>query len=156
MIDIATVTQRAARVYAERAAAEARLAAVTSPVYAHDVRLATGGDVRQIDLVTQLHSAEGFNDRTRALVRGELGVAGRSTLDFQIRKMMACLAAAGAWHSVPMLLQVGEEIEEPWMEMRRLGATQRSAAVGWLNDRLDRAYAELGLERDPHITRGEE
>lgn len=68
-IDVTGIVARAAQRLADREQAVARLAAVTSPAYAHEMRLATGGDVRQLDLITRLHSARGFNEQTRGLVR---------------------------------------------------------------------------------------
>jgi hypothetical protein len=140
----------------ERDAAVAQLAAVTSSAYAEQVRIAVGGDVRQLALITRFHAEQGFDDRTRSLVRKGLA-APSPGLELAIERMAANMrAAAAAFAAFPVRVVLGEEVEPAWMETRRLGEAERSAAVGWLNDRLDRAYAELGLERDPHITRGEE
>jgi hypothetical protein len=59
----------AAQRLADREQAVARLAAVTTPAYAHEMRRVTGGDVRQLDTIARLHVAQGFDDRTRAMVR---------------------------------------------------------------------------------------
>lgn len=79
-----------------------------------------------------------------------------SELDVMIDRMYTALAKAGLHYCWPVRVVLGEEPEPVWMAMRRIGAEQMSAAYGWLNEHLDTAYADLGLERDPHITRGTE
>jgi hypothetical protein len=79
-----------------------------------------------------------------------------SELDVMIERMYTALAMAGLHYWWPVRVVLGEEPEPVWMEMRRIGAEQMSAAYGWLNEHLDTAYADLGLKRDPHITRGTE
>lgn len=57
---------------ADRGQAVARLAAVTNHAYAHEMRLTTGGDVRQLELITRLHVAHGFDVDSQIMVREAL------------------------------------------------------------------------------------
>jgi hypothetical protein len=74
VLDISSVIARAARMVHDREQAVARLAAVTDVEYARAMRWTTGGDVRQLELITQVCAAVGFTDVTRERVRNALAV----------------------------------------------------------------------------------
>ncbi|REK73657.1 hypothetical protein DX116_09030 [Aeromicrobium endophyticum] len=157
-VPVASIAAKAARMMVERDAAVAQLAAVTSPAYAEEVWLASGRDVRQLATITRFHAEQGFDDRTRSLVRRGLTAPSPGLdLTIAIERMAANMrAVAAAFNPFPIRVMLGVEAEPVWMETRELGAAEKSAALDWLNDLLDRTYADLGLVRDPHITRGVE
>lgn len=62
---------------------------------------------------------------------------------------------ADAWDGVRDVIAHTSHIEVGRFEMRLEGQHQKAIALGWWDTHLDDVYADLGLPRDPHLTRGD-
>jgi len=80
-VTTSSIVARATRILADRERAVQKLALLTDSAYAAQMRITTGGDVRQLDLLSRLFAARGDTEATRRAAQLAYSTGG-SELDY--------------------------------------------------------------------------